>query len=300
MATVVETCCGDGTADDVASMIIYKSENLMSEWFKNIKNIPNNFLFGRSPNGWTDQTIAMQWLETNFGPTSRTALKAGNEYRALIFDGHNSHVNPRFLDYCIVNKIIPICLPPHTIHRLQPLDVCIFSSYKKHYANILNEQYTSRFRGVGKSNFYMILSQARERAFTLTNIRSGFWHTGLIPIDREIVIRKISALRQTGPQPQNNPAVQERPIPAIRDINSYEAEELYALETPRKRQALHQLSQTFLNGLSQTETCPEAWKFRLFAQKLSNSAEMSMLLLAEKEKENEDLKEKLREKSTQR
>lgn len=146
----------------------------------------------------------------------------------------------------------------------------------------------------------MILSQAPERAFTLMNIRSGFWHTGLIPIDREIVIRKISALRQTRPQVRNQPAVQERPIPAIRDINSYEAEELYALETPCKLQALYQLSQNFLNGLSQIETCPEAWKFRSFAQKLSNLAEMSMLLLAEKEKKNEDLKEKLREKSTQR
>lgn len=60
MATVVVTYCRDCTADDVASMIIYKSENLMSEWFENIKNIPNNFLFGRSPNGCTDQTIAIQ------------------------------------------------------------------------------------------------------------------------------------------------------------------------------------------------------------------------------------------------
>ena len=75
----------------------------------------------------------MKFLEWNFRPTSESALKARDEYRLLLFDGHSSHVNPRFLDYYVENKIIPYCLPPHTTHRLQPLDVLIFGPYKHYY-----------------------------------------------------------------------------------------------------------------------------------------------------------------------
>jgi len=36
----------------------------------------------------------------------------------------------KFLDFCIKQKIIPYSLPPHTTHRLQPLDISIFCLYK--------------------------------------------------------------------------------------------------------------------------------------------------------------------------
>lgn len=129
MATVVETMCGDGTAD-IDPMIIYRAEKMVFEWFKNLKHVLENFLFGRSPNGWTDTKMAIQYLTHNFGPGFATATQAGYEYRMLIFDSHSSHVNPQFFHYCLHNRIIPLCLPPHTTHRLQPLDVCTVTTQK--------------------------------------------------------------------------------------------------------------------------------------------------------------------------
>ncbi|RPA94353.1 CENP-B protein, partial [Choiromyces venosus 120613-1] len=107
--TVIEGICGDGTPLE-APCIILKAKEFQSEWFKNLHGVPPRTLFGKSPNGWTDEKMGARFLKRNFGPDSESAVKAQEEYRLLIFDGHNSHVNSQFLSYCLDNKVIPLCL----------------------------------------------------------------------------------------------------------------------------------------------------------------------------------------------
>ena len=114
LATVIEGISGDGSA--LEPMIIYKAKDFRQEWLKDLRNVPESILFGKSPNGWTDEQITLRWLESNFGPSSTTGSKAGTRNHILLFDGHNSHVNINFLQYCVKNRVIPICLPPHTSH----------------------------------------------------------------------------------------------------------------------------------------------------------------------------------------
>ncbi|PWW77623.1 DDE-domain-containing protein, partial [Tuber magnatum] len=189
--TVIERVCGDGSTLDPT--IILKAEEFVAEWFHKLPHIPENILFGRSHNGWTGKHMAKKFLERNFGNGSITDQKAKetNDYRLLIFDCHSSHVNLTFLEYCINHKIIPFCLPPHTMHRLQPLDVAIFSPYKHFYQKGLTKRFENHDYGIGKDNFYEVLVAARRQAFTTKNIISGFWNTGLIPTDGTIVLRKL-------------------------------------------------------------------------------------------------------------
>ena len=51
----------------------------------------------------------------------------------LFTDGHKSHLNLDVIDLCWTNDIILFCLPPHTTHALQPLDVAVFKSLKDNY-----------------------------------------------------------------------------------------------------------------------------------------------------------------------
>ena len=169
LATVIEGVCGDGTSLE-APCIIFKAKEFQSEWFKNLPGVPPHTLFGKSPNGWTDEEMGARFLERNLGPDSLSAVKAQGHYRLLIFDGHNSHVNSRFLTYCLDNKVIPLCLPPHTTHRLQPLDIAIFSSYKHFYRKEVRQRWARREWGIGKENFYEIVSIACRKSFTATNI----------------------------------------------------------------------------------------------------------------------------------
>ena len=103
-ATVICCICADGTFLD--SAIIFKAKNLQDNWFGDIDGVPENFLFGVSPNGWTDNSKALTWLERSFGLGSVSEKKATNndglqKWRLLMFDGHISHINKTFLHQCL-------------------------------------------------------------------------------------------------------------------------------------------------------------------------------------------------------
>lgn len=49
----------------------------------------------------------------------------------LIFDGFEGHLKPAVINYAIDNHhdIILFCLPVHTSHKTQPLDVGVFGPF---------------------------------------------------------------------------------------------------------------------------------------------------------------------------
>jgi hypothetical protein len=73
----------------------------------------------------------LHWFEYIFD--RYTKAKAGNHRRLLIVDGHNSHLNMRFINYADRNGILLAFLPPHSTHRLQPLDVGLFGPLAQYY-----------------------------------------------------------------------------------------------------------------------------------------------------------------------
>ena len=156
-------------------------------------NVPDNILFGVSPNGWTDNSKALAWLKRSFGPGSTSEKKAttnadgSRKWRLFMFDGHISHVNTAFLYRCLDYQVLPVCLPPHTTHFLQPLDVSVFGPFKRAYSDLLQAKYAKGERGVWKGNFYKLFDSAQKKAFTSANILSGFCHTGLWPVEFSIV-----------------------------------------------------------------------------------------------------------------
>ncbi|RPA89519.1 hypothetical protein L873DRAFT_1721468, partial [Choiromyces venosus 120613-1] len=77
-ATVIEGICADGTA--LNQTIILKAEECIAKWFKRFKGIPEDILFGHSYNGWTDEKMAKEYLERNFGSKSFSAQKAADKF----------------------------------------------------------------------------------------------------------------------------------------------------------------------------------------------------------------------------
>jgi DDE superfamily endonuclease len=64
----------------------------------------------------------------------------------LILDGHSSHVNMAFISLADSFRILILILPPHSTHRLQPLDVGLFGPLVKAYSKRL-DAYTHRGLG---------------------------------------------------------------------------------------------------------------------------------------------------------
>ncbi|RPB08977.1 CENP-B protein, partial [Morchella conica CCBAS932] len=99
------------------------------------------------------------------------------EWRLLIFDGFESHLLPETIEYCLDTKIITLCLPAHTSHVLQPLDVGVFSPPQKYYKQEVNLHRHS----IDKATFPDLLARARSKAFTSSNIAAGFSASGIWP-----------------------------------------------------------------------------------------------------------------------
>ncbi len=82
-------------------------------------------------------------------PQSQTACAL--KFEALSsFDGHGNHGTIQFITYVYEYNIVLIYLPPHVIHRLQPLDVTIFDLLTKYYFDIVKDRSRYEERDVSK------------------------------------------------------------------------------------------------------------------------------------------------------
>jgi hypothetical protein len=137
-----------------------------------------------SPNGWTDQELGSAWLERDFDPATHD--KAGDGYRLLILDGHNSHCTYRFCKYAADHKILILCLPSHTTHALQPCDVGVFGPLAQAWKHKVTEA-SQNLVAITKMNLLAFYDEARKVAFKTTTIASSFRKTGIWPLNRDAV-----------------------------------------------------------------------------------------------------------------
>jgi hypothetical protein len=84
-----------------------------------------------SENGWTNNALGHVWLK-HFDAHTKARQVGG--YRLLILDSHESHLNQDFKDYCLKYKILTFCMPAHSSHILQLLDVVCFLLLKRKYS----------------------------------------------------------------------------------------------------------------------------------------------------------------------
>ena len=84
--------------------------------------------FACSDNGWVTQELYLQWFKFFVAniPPARPVL--------LLEDGHTSHISIEAIEHARANDIHLLCLPSHTTHLLQPLDVGVFKSLKANYS----------------------------------------------------------------------------------------------------------------------------------------------------------------------
>ena len=106
----------------------------------------------------------------------------------LIVDGHKSHENIELIDCARTNNVILLCLPPHTTHALQPLDVSVFKSLKSHFSKALRAWcFTKRDFVVTKRDFARVVKEPYESAFSIAYIKSGFAKCGIFPLNRRAI-----------------------------------------------------------------------------------------------------------------
>ena len=98
----------------------------------------------------------------------------------LFVDGHKSHVNLDVVDMARNNDVILFCLPPHTTHALQPLDVAVFKSFKNHFSKAVKAlSFAKKNFVVSKRDFARVVKDPFEQAFSIPNVKAGFRKSGI-------------------------------------------------------------------------------------------------------------------------
>ncbi len=81
-------------------------------------------------------------------------------------DGHGNHLTSLFNEICTENFIVPLCMPPHSSHLLQPLDVGSFARWSNLTKTELKTKWKNGVRLINKLKFLEVYFPARHVAFT--------------------------------------------------------------------------------------------------------------------------------------
>jgi hypothetical protein len=130
-----------------------------------------------------------------------TAPQKLGVYRLLVLDGHESHHSVEFEEYYKAHNIITLCMPPHSSHILQPLDVGCFGPLKKSYGRQIEDLMRQQYTYVTKEDFIPVFRAVFQESLTESNVQGGFRGARLVPFDLERVISALDLkLRTLTPQ----------------------------------------------------------------------------------------------------
>jgi hypothetical protein len=167
------------------AFVIFQGQRIQESWVN--AQMDKRTILCVSDNGWTNRTIALDWLK-HFDQYTRPQTQG--KYRLLILDGHTSHVSLPFIQYCEQHNIIPLCLPPHSTHILQPLDIGIFSPLAKAYKKRIQQHSIFGTERITNEQFLAFFQLARQEAMSLKNIASAWRAAGLKPFNPSPILQK--------------------------------------------------------------------------------------------------------------
>lgn len=96
---------------------------------------PEGSVFACNPSGWSTINTCVEWFDHFLSYTRPTI----DSPVLLVLDGHSTHTrNLPMLEKAKRNFVRVICIPPHTSHKVQPLDVAMMGPLKAHYSTSID------------------------------------------------------------------------------------------------------------------------------------------------------------------
>jgi len=130
---------------------------------------------------WINSNLFVKVLE-HIKKTTRCTI---DDKIILLMDNHESQCSFEVVKYAKDNGIVLVTFPPHTTHRLQPLDVGVLGPFKSIVKIAQNDWMTNN---PGKTlkiqDLPNLVKEPFQLSFNLRNITSAFSKTGLWPFSR--------------------------------------------------------------------------------------------------------------------
>jgi hypothetical protein len=152
--------------------------------------------------GWMTEVCFRDWLEHFMNVVKPTE----DEPVLLILDNHETHLSIDVIDAAKERGVILVTIPPHTSHKLQPLDVSVYSPFKRLYNRELDSWLVSH---PAKTLTIYELAELSGKAWaasaTPANIISGFESAGIHPFRPDKWQDTDFCLAQVTDRPMPNP-----------------------------------------------------------------------------------------------
>ncbi|XP_072389656.1 uncharacterized protein [Diabrotica undecimpunctata] len=111
----------------VPPLLIFPRKNIKTEL---MLGAPTEAMSECHVSGWVQADICTRWLQHFIIFTKPSAA----DPILLVLDGHYSHTrNVALIELAKQHHLTIICLPPHSTHKVQPLDVVFMTLLKTYY-----------------------------------------------------------------------------------------------------------------------------------------------------------------------
>lgn len=147
------------------------------------KDAPAGSIFDGQPSGWITKDGFLKWLNLfveRVNPTEKEPV-------LLILDGHASHKDLEVITFAKDHHIHMLSLPPHTSHRLQPLDRTVMKPFKNAYheaCSLWMRQYPNI--KISLRDVAGLVGTAFSKICRMELAKSGFTCTGIFPLNPNV------------------------------------------------------------------------------------------------------------------
>ncbi|KAJ8891424.1 hypothetical protein PR048_003952 [Dryococelus australis] len=130
-------------------------------------------------------------LEKDGSPGAMYTCSNNEQSVLLILDNHYSLVTLEACDFSKLHGSVMVSIPPHSSHRLRPLDGMFFERLKKTYCRECDIFMKVNTQGIIRpDDFAALFNRAFLHVATIANGVSGFKATGIMPLGANIFTKK--------------------------------------------------------------------------------------------------------------
>lgn len=178
LVTVVVAMSAAGSF--VPPMFIFKRKR-MKEALE--RNGPTGAVYRCSKSGWITEEIFEDWIQ-HFAKFTKASK---DDPVLLLMDNHSTHSTLRSYHYCRDNGIKVVSVPPHTSHRLQPLDVGFFGPLKSAYNQECDRYIKARkHEKILQTDIAELFKTAFNKVAAVEKGVKAFETTGIYPFNRSV------------------------------------------------------------------------------------------------------------------
>ncbi|XP_033229505.1 uncharacterized protein LOC117181046 [Belonocnema kinseyi] len=144
---------------------------------------PNESVGEAQPNGWMNAELFLKWMKhfvKYSNPTEKDPI-------LLILDGHASHKDLDVIEFARKSHVHMLSTPPHTTHKLQPLDRTFMKPFKSSY-NDECDLWMRSTPGIRITEYEIagLVASAFTKVSRMDIGISGFRRTGIYPFNNNI------------------------------------------------------------------------------------------------------------------